>query len=62
MRDPIDDNTHYRWKVFYFNKEDERIIVPKRQRGLGFTFNFAQPATYLVLATLLFIIYWLGKG
>ena len=28
---------------FYFNREDPRLIVPKRFRKLGWTMNFAKP-------------------
>lgn len=33
------------WKlgVFYFCREDSRILVPKRIRGLGWTVNLARP-------------------
>jgi uncharacterized membrane protein len=56
MTDPVDDNTHYRWNAFYFNKEDKRILVPKRARWFGYTFNFAQPTTYIIIAFLLFCL------
>lgn len=40
------------WKlgIFYFCREDERIIVPKRIRGLGWTINCARPAALLWIA------------
>src|SRR4029453_1216448 len=33
------------WKlgIFYFCRADQRLIVPKRIRGLGWTLNFARP-------------------
>ncbi len=33
------------WKLwfFYYCRADQRIIVPKRIRGLGWTLNFARP-------------------
>jgi len=33
------------WKlgIFYFCRADQRMIVPKRIRGLGWTLNFARP-------------------
>ena len=39
------------WKLgqFYFNKEDNRVFVPKRNPAYGITPNFANPKTYLVL-------------
>lgn len=60
MNDPVDDNAHYRWNAFYFNKEDDRILVPKRARWFGYTFNFAQPGTYIIIALLLFCLYMLA--
>lgn len=43
------------WKLgfVYFCRADQRIIVPKRIRGLGWTINFARP---LALPFLAFII------
>lgn len=61
MKDPVDDNTHYLWNVFYFNKEDDRIIVPKRTRGLGFTLNFAHPGIYLIMVVLLLLFFLLER-
>jgi uncharacterized membrane protein len=38
------------WKgIFYFNRSDYRIIVPKNNPYLGWTLNFASPYTYLFL-------------
>lgn len=44
------------WKlgVFYFNKEDKRILPPKRNKMLGWTVNFANPVSILLFALLLF--------
>ncbi|WP_276484559.1 DUF5808 domain-containing protein [Paraflavitalea pollutisoli] len=61
MQDPVDDNGRYIWNTFYFNREDNRIIVPKQQRGLGFTFNFARPATYGLLIALLLLVWLLAR-
>lgn len=60
--DPVDDNTHYVWNIFYFNKEDDRVIVPKRTRSLGFTLNFAHPRIYLIIVACLFCIFLLGRS
>lgn len=40
---------NYKWGFFYFNSTDTRFIVPKRI-GIGWTLNFANPYSYLVLA------------
>ena len=46
------------WKgIFYFNKTDYRVFVPKKNKYLGWTINFAQPKSYFYLANLLLIIY-----
>jgi len=44
------------WGVIYFNKLDSRLIVRKRYEVMGWTFNFAHPISYLVLAAFLSII------
>ncbi|HUX96996.1 MAG TPA: hypothetical protein VMV47_14770 [Bacteroidales bacterium] len=41
------------WKgLFYFNRRDYRLIVPKSNPYLGWTFNFASPYTYLFIVAL----------
>jgi hypothetical protein len=40
------DPAHWKLGIFYFCRQDHRIIVPKRIRGLGWTINFARPAAY----------------
>jgi uncharacterized membrane protein len=60
MNDPIDDIKNYVWNVFYFNRDDRRIIVPKRARFLGWTINFARPESYLLLFVVLFVCFYLG--
>lgn len=55
MHDPIDDSAHYIWNTFYYNREDQRVFVPKRARPMGWTINFARPEIYLILAVVLVI-------
>lgn len=43
------------WGFVYFNKNDHRLLVPKRNQMMGWTFNFAHPMSYIVLI-LIFII------
>jgi uncharacterized membrane protein len=45
----IDDPTNYKWGIFYFNRKDSRIVVPKRVRGMGWTLNFGKINTYILL-------------
>jgi uncharacterized membrane protein len=42
------------WKfgMFYYNPQDAALFVPKRM-GYGFTFNFARPAAWLMIAAFL---------
>lgn len=48
---PQNDPDNYQWGFFYVNPRDERILVPKRLHGLGWTINFGNPRTgpYLLL-------------
>lgn len=45
------------WKgVFYFNRRDPRLIVPKLNQSLGWTFNFASPYPYILIVCVFLII------
>lgn len=43
------------WKCccLYYNKEDQRLLPPKRQEWMGLTINFANPKSVLVLVFML---------
>lgn len=43
-------NENYKWGLFYFNRNDSRIIVPKKNPMMGFTLNFAHPTAYIIIA------------
>ncbi len=45
----MDENKQH---IFYRNKEDTRVIVPKYFGG-GWTFNFARPISWVILAALI---------
>jgi uncharacterized membrane protein len=47
------DPSKYKWGLFYYNPDDLRFIVPKRTMGLGYTLNFAQPLSWLVIAVII---------
>ncbi len=51
------DPQHWKLGIFYFCREDQRIVVPKRIRGLGWTINFARPSAY-VWAAVLYLFIW----
>jgi len=46
------DPANWKLGIFYFCREDGRVIVPKRIRGLGWTINFARPAALLWIAAI----------
>ncbi len=47
---------NWRMGIFYHNKMDKRIIVPKHNPALGWTLNFAHPLSYVVLILFLAMI------
>lgn len=52
----VDNPDNYKLTIFYFNKNDKRVIVPKRNRLLGWTLNFGQLNTYLLLGSIFAIV------
>jgi len=59
--DPNEDPSTIKWGIFYFNPKDDRVIGPKRTKGLGYTLNFARPATYFILIVVGLSIFFIGK-
>lgn len=53
------DPENYKWGIFYYNPRDSRIFLPKRIPLMGFTLNFANPYSYLILIMLLAVILFL---
>lgn len=47
--EPTENIVNYKMGIFYFNKIDPRVIVPKKDKMLGWTFNFAHFRSYLCL-------------
>lgn len=41
---------------FYINRYDSRVIVPKRNRMMGWTLNFGNPYTYVLIAVIIALI------
>lgn len=50
------DQSKYKWGLFYFNPEDENLIVPKSNPLFGWTLNFAKPLAYVFLLILLLVL------
>lgn len=46
----------YKWGLFYFNRADQRVIVPKVNRFLGWTFNFARPESWLIIIAFIIVL------
>jgi uncharacterized membrane protein len=44
--EPSENPQFYKWGIFYYNPEDDRVLVPKRIKAMGWTFNFAKPEIY----------------
>ena len=51
-----DNPSNWKWGIFYYNKEDTRIFPPKKFRYLGWTINFANPYSILMLLGILIVI------
>lgn len=50
-----DNPENWKWGMFYFNKNDSRLVVRKLHQTLGWTFNFAHPISYVVLILIILI-------
>jgi uncharacterized membrane protein len=48
---------NYKWGIFYFNRGDQRIFVPKMISKMGWTLNFARPESYIIIAAFFVVIY-----
>jgi len=48
-RDPL----NYKWGFIYFNPKDKRVIVPKFNKMMGWTLNFANIYSYLLILGLI---------
>lgn len=52
------DPNNWIWGMFYFNKEDKRLLPPKRLAFMGWTVNFANrnSVLFFVIMLLFFIM------
>ena len=51
-----DDPNNWKWGIIYFNKQDPRILPPKRIAGFGWTINFANPKSITFMIFIIFLI------
>ena len=60
------NKSYWIWGFFYFNREDSRVILPKRNENMGTTFNFARPQPYFWLLAMFsfwgFVVYMIVKN
>ncbi len=47
------DPNNWKWDFLYYNKEDKRLLTPKRIEWMGWTVNFANPNSILVFVLIL---------
>ncbi len=47
------DPDNWIWGIFYYNKEDKRLLPPKRIPIMGWTTNFANPNSVLLLVIII---------
>jgi uncharacterized membrane protein len=52
---PNDNANHWRLVIFYFNRQDRRLLVPKRH-GLGWTLNFAHAGAWVIIGALIVLL------
>jgi uncharacterized membrane protein len=57
----VNDPENYKWGIFYFNPDDLRAIVPKRNRWMGWTLNFAQPLAWIIILAIAAFAIIMGK-
>jgi len=56
MQDAREKNPDH-WKgIFYINKYDDRIFLPKRNPSLGYTLNFGNLYSYVIIAIIIMFI------
>ena len=50
------DPNNWIWGMFYYNKEDKRLMPPKRIAWMGWTVNFANRNSVLLFIFILLLI------
>jgi len=48
---------NYKWGIFYYNPNDKRLFLPKRNVGMGWTMNFANPWSYFIILIFVSMIF-----
>lgn len=55
VHDAPDDDQHWKWGMFYVNRDDPRLMVDKRV-GIGITVNFGHPAGRIIAIVLVLLV------
>ena len=70
MRTPLEQNKldgmkndpdNYKWGIFYYNPQDSIVFVPKRSQWMGWTLNFANPYSYLIILGIIIFAVLMGN-
>jgi uncharacterized membrane protein len=51
------DPNNWIWGMFYYNKKDQRLILPKRIAWMGLTINFANYKSVLLVIGIFFFVF-----
>jgi len=51
---------NYKWGLFYFNPDDQRVIVPKRNQWMGWTLNFARFYSWFIIIMIIAVAVLVG--
>lgn len=51
------DPNNWIWDIFYYNKDDKRLLPPKRNALMGWTVNFANTNSVFLFALLMLIVF-----
>lgn len=54
------DPSNWIWGIFYFNRKDKRLLVPKKVEWMGVTINMAHPLACVVTFAIITWIVLLG--
>lgn len=50
------NESNWLWGIFYCNRKDPRVFVPKKNKNMGLTLNIAHPVAIVVFVIILAVI------
>ncbi len=54
------DSDYYKLGIFYFNPKDKRVILPKMNAALGWTLNFGNPISYIIIIVFVLLLIFIS--